>query len=148
MTESSSAGNPGGAALPPDHPLGPAVPIPPLEKEAGRAEESARDGAGTSGSGSDRESTAEEFSAGQSDGSESDRDGGPRADRRESVLDPSAGSTGPRAGSIRDEQGTHSAGAVPAAYNGEGAPEDPAEDRHPEDAAAEPDSWDSGGAGA
>ncbi|WP_104116917.1 hypothetical protein [Arthrobacter sp. B1805] len=143
MTESSSAGNPGGAALPPDHPLGPAVPIPPLEKEAGRAEESVRDGAGTPGSGSDGEPTA-----GQSDGSESDRDGGPHADRRESVLDPSAGSTSPRAGSIRDEQGTHSAGAVPAAYNGEGAPEDPAEDRHPEDAAAEPDSWDSGGASA
>ncbi|MHA7210391.1 hypothetical protein [Arthrobacter sp. MDT1-65] len=129
MTEQSSAGNPDGAALPADHPLGPAAPVPPREKEAGRAGQDARP---DSGPGTPQEGHGD--------------DGHPDADRREDVLDPSAGSTGHRADSIRDEQGTHEAGAVPAAFDGDGAPAGPG-DRHPEDAAAEPDTWDSGGAG-
>lgn len=144
MTESSSAGRPDGAALPADHPLGPAVPIPPLEKESERA----GDTGDTPGHGSTGAPGAEAASSDQSGPSGAAQgDGGePHADRRENVLDPSAGSSDPEAATIRDEQGTHSAGAVPAAYNGEGSPDDPAENRHPEDAAAEPDGWDSGGA--
>lgn len=145
MTESTSAGHPDGAALPADHPLGPAVPIPPLEKEAERAGHGAVHDGGPGATGADAGS-AGSASAAQHGKAATESEGGPSADRRESVLDPSAGATGHRAENIRDEQGTHSAGAVPAAYNGEGSPEDPAENRHPEDAAAEPDGWDSGGA--
>lgn len=134
MTDSSSAGNPGGAGLPAEHPLGPAVPIPPLEKEAARIGE----GAGNDGGAG----PAPRDTPGSGEGT----DGHPEADRREAVLDPSAGSAAHEAASIRDEQGTHSAGTVPAAFNGAGSPEDPDEDRRPEDAAAEPDRWDSGGA--
>ncbi|MHA7218735.1 hypothetical protein ACX80L_07545 [Arthrobacter sp. MDT1-48-3] len=136
MTESSSsAGNPGGAALPADHPLGPAVPVPPAGKEARRSEQGSGNG--------DAPATADPGSdaTGGQHG-----DGHPDGDRRNDVLDPSAGSAGQPADTIRDQQDTHAAGAVPAAFNGEGTPAAPHEDRHPEDAAAEPDSWDSGGA--
>ncbi len=109
MTEPSSADHPDGGGLPTDHPLGPAVPLPPGEKKAGRAGDAAS------------------------------------GDRREDVLDPSAGAGGHSAETIRDEQGTHSAGAVPAAYNGPASPEKPTEDHRPEDAGREPDTWDSGG---
>lgn len=147
MTEPSSAGNPDGGTLPPDHPLGPAAPIPPREKEAERSGQgSGHDGGGASqdvASGVGHEGAGPESNDGESGAGD---DGRPGADRREEVLDPSAGATGHHAASIRDEQGTHSAGTVPAAYNGEGSPEDPEDDRHPEDAAAEPDTWDSGGA--
>lgn len=135
MTDSSSAGNPGGAGLPAEHPLGPAAPIPPLEKEAGRS------GQGTGNDGQ-AGSAPREATSGSGEG----KNGHPDGDRREAVLDPSAGSAVHEAASIRDEQGTHTAGTVPAAFNGDGSPEDPDEDRHPEDAVAEPDRWDSGGA--
>lgn len=143
MTEQSSAGNPDGAALPADHPLGPAVPVPPREKEAGRAGQDARhdDAHGPAADGPGGADPATER-----DGGGHDDDGHPDADRREDVLDPSAGSTGHRADSIRADQGTHEAGAVPAAFDGDGAPTGPG-DRHPEDAAAEPDTWDGGAAG-
>ncbi|MUK02933.1 hypothetical protein GM708_13985 [Vibrio cholerae] len=141
MTESSSAGNPDGAALPADHPLGPAVPIPPREKEAARV------GSTGNGRSAPAPATPAGGGSGQGDGTPGedgpDDDGRPTADRRESVLDPAAGSAGQEASSIREEQGTSGAGLVPAAYNGDGSPEDPAENRHPEDAAAEPDGWDS-----
>ncbi|MEC5200499.1 hypothetical protein RCH21_002745 [Arthrobacter sp. PL16] len=158
MTESSSAGHPDGAALPTDHPLGPASPIPPLEKEQGRvgpaggsAEASGAGSAGQSaavnntdvgGHGAGRDDSGDAYGQ-DPDGHD---DGRPETDRREEVLDPAAGTAAHHARSIRDEQGTHSAGTVPAAFNGEGSPEDPANDRHPEDAASEPDTWDSGGA--
>lgn len=143
MTESSSAGNPDGAILPADHPLGPAVPIPPREKEAERIDDLLEHGAGAGSTADD----AHGDSAPAARDAQSGQDGGrPHAERREGVLDPSAGAGGHRAATIRDEQGTHSAGTVPAAFNGKGSPEDPAENRHPEDAAAEPDTWDSGGA--
>lgn len=141
MTESSSAGHPDGAALPADHPLGPAAPIPPLEKEERRAgHESTLDSGSTPTGVGDPGGDGRDGSSGRDD------DGHPHADRREAVLDPSAGSAAHGSASIRDEQGIHAAGAVPAAFNGEGSPQDPDEDRHPEDAAAEPDRWDSGGA--
>lgn len=157
MTEpSSSAGHPGGAALPADHPLGPAVPVPPREKEqAAAVPPSDRDSAIDAGPGApsevDRPGTAGRDDGADEAGEDGGRtapgdDGRPDADRREAVLDPSAGASTHRSASIRDEQGTHSAGTVPAAFNGDGAPEDPAENRHPEEAAAEPDRWDSGGA--
>lgn len=111
MTESSSAGHPDGGGLPADHPLGPAVPIPPTEKETERGGDIAS------------------------------------GDRREDVLDPSAGAAGHAAETIRDEQGTHSADAVPAAFNGPGTPENLDEDRRPEDAGRESDTWDSAGSG-
>ena len=68
-------------------------------------------------------------------------DGTPAADRREQVLDPAAGAnvSDHQAESIRDEQSTHEAGAVPAAYTGDAQPE--GADR-PEDA-EESDVWDS-----
>lgn len=65
-------------------------------------------------------------------------DGTPSADRREQILDPSAGASGHRSESIRDEQSTHQAGAVPAAYEG-----DAVDGERAEDAAKEPDTWDS-----
>ena len=65
-------------------------------------------------------------------------DGTPSADRREQILDPSAGAAGHRSESIRDEQSTHDASAVPAAYEGETA-----DGERAEDAAKEPGSWDS-----
>lgn len=145
MTETSSAGNPDGATLPADHPLGPAAPIPPGEKDAERSGQgSGQDGGGASqdvASGVGHEASGSEP---DDDGPIAGHDGRPGADRREDVLDPSAGATGHQAESIRDERGTHSAGTVPAAYNGEGSPEDSQDDRHPEDAAAQPDTWDSG----
>ena len=157
MTDSSSVGNPNGAALPPNHPLGPASPIPPEEKEAEFAERTP-DGpasptpsdasAEDSGTASDDGATADS-SPSRPDGEGADTssdDGSPAPDRREDVLDPSAGAAGHPADSIRDEQNTHDAGTVPAAFNGTGTPEDPEQDRRPEDAAAEPDSWDSGDA--
>ncbi|WDF33882.1 hypothetical protein PTW37_02880 [Arthrobacter agilis] len=134
MTESSSsAGHPDGAALPADHPLGPAVPIPPRDEETqdtGAKDARGNDGAPATHEGADQQGD----------------DGRPEADRREDVLDPGAGSADHHAASIRDEQGTHSAGTVPAAYNGDGTPDNPEEDGHPEEAAAEPERWDSGGA--
>jgi hypothetical protein len=158
MTESSSAGHPDGAALPADHPLGPASPIPPLEKEQGRV--GPADGSGDASAAGSAEHAAAVRSAdvggrgavsdgsGDAHGQDHDGhdDGRPEADRREEILDPAAGTQAHSAPSIRDEQGTHSAGTVPAAFNGDGSPEDPANDRHPEDAASEPDTWDSGGA--
>lgn len=159
MTEpSSSAGHPGGAALPADHPLGPAVPVPPRERDAAATPPSdtdaARDhgGPGTEGddggaapAGDDGGARPAAPANGVADAAGHD-DGRPDADRREAVLDPSTGASTHQAASIRDEQGTHSAGTVPAAFNGDGTPEDPAEDGRPEDAAAEPERWDSGGA--
>ncbi|WP_104180967.1 hypothetical protein [Arthrobacter sp. B0490] len=155
MTEQSSAGNPDGAALPADHPLGPAEPVPPREKKARRAGQDARHDDGTGAPQDARHDDGTGAAAGGPGGADAatERDGGghaddghPDADRREGVLDPSAGSRGHRADSIRDEQGTHEAGAVPAAFDGDGAPAGPG-NRHPEDAAAEPDTWDSGGSG-
>lgn len=153
MTDSSSVGNPDGAALPADHPLGPAAPIPPLEKESARLrgadtareEEGTEDRTGTTVGGQRVSSGQDDGGAPGADGGTGKSDGGTR-DRREDVLEPSAGTADHGAASIRDEQGTSSAGTVPAAFNGEGSPEDPDENRHPEDAAAEPDTWDSGGA--
>ncbi|KNC20244.1 hypothetical protein AC792_01925 [Arthrobacter sp. RIT-PI-e] len=145
MMDSSSAGNPGGAALPADHPLGPASPVPPEEKEpefVGRAPVGAD---GTTSDGSSHPDDATGSTAGGPSSGSAD-DGAPAPDRREDVLDPSAGSAGHRAATIRDEQHTHDAGTVPAAFNGTSTPEDPERNRRPEDAAAEPDSWDSGGA--
>jgi hypothetical protein len=133
MTESSSAGDPAGAALPADHPLGPAVPIPPLEKEERRSREDRVTPAGRRDSGFALQGGA----SGHGD------DGRPHRDRRENALDPSAGSGGRHGTSIRDEQHTHEAGVVPAAYVGAGTPEHPDENRHPEDAVLEHDSWDS-----
>jgi hypothetical protein len=133
MTESSSAGDPAGAALPADHPLGPAAPVPPLEKETRRS----REGYTTP---TDRPDSG---SAGHGVTSEHGDGGRPRRDRRENALDPSAGSGGHHGTSIRDEQHTHEAGVVPAAYVGAGTPEHPDENRHPEDAVLEHDSWDS-----
>ncbi|OUM41187.1 hypothetical protein [Arthrobacter sedimenti] len=147
MTESSSAGNPAGAALPADHPLGPAVPIPPLEKEARRSgqEPSPEGTAAPTG----RRDSASDVSTGTSgpagasrSRSEHGDSGRPHRDRRENALDPSPGSGGHHGTSIRDEQHTHEAGVVPAAYVGAGTPEHPDENRHPEDAVLEPDSWD------
>lgn len=157
MTEPSSAGNPEGAALPTDHPLGPAVPVPPREKEAVHAAREARPDGGTTtddapGAGgptgaSTGGPTGERADGrpGVADGDAAPRqagDGHPGGDRRENALDPSAGSAGHSAAGIREEQGTHEAGAVPAAFDGDGAP-GPGH-RHPEDAADEPDAWDGG----
>lgn len=145
MTESSSAGHPDGAGLPADHPLGPADPVPPREKEESRTGgKTGRPGAAAGDADDDRSSGA----PGMSGGSDGNTDGPLAGDRRESVLDPGAGRAGSAehdAANIRDEQGTHSAGTVPAAFNGAGSPEAPEDDREPEQAAAEPDSWDSGG---
>jgi hypothetical protein len=66
-------------------------------------------------------------------------DGTPAADRREQVLDPSAGAVEHSSASIRDEQSTHEAGAVPAAFMGDAGPTG---DTRPEDA-EESDEWDS-----
>ena len=153
MTEPSSAGNPDGAALPADHPLGPAAPVPPREKEARRAghesthdvDTPTADDAPVHGAADDASDTADAPDTTGPDGGTATRtgtvdDGHPDADRREAVLDPSAGSAGHRAAGIRDEQGTHEAGAVPAAFEGEGAP-DPGH-RHPEDAATGSEAWD------
>ncbi|MHA7280628.1 hypothetical protein ACX80H_12815 [Arthrobacter sp. MDT2-2] len=137
MTESSSAGDPAGAALPADHPLGPAVPIPPLEKEARRSRQDLSPEVGTAPTDRpDSGSAGHDDTPGHGDG------GRPRRDRRENVLDPSAGSGGHHGTSIRDEQHIHEAGVVPAAYVGAGTPGHPDENRHPEDAVLEPDSWD------
>lgn len=151
MTEpSSSAGHPDGAILPAEHPLGPAAPVPPREKESAAPSHT---GIAEPGNGTGAPTQADDAGPGEGPGEGSagsgydggGNDGRPDADRREAVLDPSAGGSTHRSASIRDEQGTHSAGTVPAAFNGEGTPDDPAEDGHPEDAAAEPDRWDSGG---
>jgi hypothetical protein len=141
MTDSSSAGNPDGAALPADHPLGPASPVPPLEKESDVAEQATDGSAATP---SEVGAPAGHDAGGSTSGSTDD--GSPAPDRREDILDPSAGSAGQPAATIRDEQHTSAAGTVPAAFNGTGTPEDPEENRRPEDAATEPDTWDSGGA--
>lgn len=141
MTDSSSAGNPDGAALPVDHPLGPASPVPPREKESDFAEQAAGE--------PDEAPSEDGVSVGDGAGAStpgSADDGSPTLDRREDILDPSAGSAGQPAATIRDEQHTSAAGTVPAAFNGTGTPEDPEENRRPEDAATEPDTWDSGGA--
>lgn len=155
MTEpSSSAGHPDGAALPAEHPLGPAAPVPPREKESAAPSHADAPTPGNEAGAplqADAAAAVDDAGVGEgSAGSGSGNDGGgndgrPDADRREAVLDPSAGGSTHRSASIRDEQGTHSAGTVPAAFNGDGTPDDPAEDGHPEDAAAEPDRWDSGG---
>lgn len=140
MTDSSSVGNPDGAALPPEHPLGPASPVPPGEKEAEFADR-APGRTAEHGATDDGVPDAGVHPSGSEPGSD---DGSPAADRREDVLDPSAGAAGHPAATIRDEQNTHDAGTVPAAFNGTGTPEDPQENRHPEDAAAESDAWDGG----
>ncbi len=145
MTEPSSAGNPDGAALPADHPLGPAVPVPPQEKEARHAgREATQDGGTAASEAAGTDGPSNEASDGPSQGAATrpPGDGHPASDRREAVLDPSAGSARHAAAGIREEQGTHEAGAVPAAFDGDGAPGP--EHRHPEDAADEPDAWDSG----
>ena len=67
-------------------------------------------------------------------------DGTPAVDRREQVLDPAAGTGEHSAESIRDEQSTHEAGAVPAAFTGDAGT---GGEGHPEDAAEESDEWDS-----
>jgi hypothetical protein len=154
MTESSSAGHPDGAALPADHPLGPAAPVPPRDREqdgAARmtaagdqdrdhaAPRAGREQDGGGAPSSDR-SPAHDAAGPRVDGHD---DGHPHADRRETVLDPSAGAAGHGAANIRDEQGTHTAGTVPAAFNGTGPPEDPDDERRPED--AEREGWDSSG---
>ncbi|MDQ0733634.1 hypothetical protein [Arthrobacter agilis] len=145
MTEPSSAGNPDGAGLPADHPLGPAAPVPPREKEAARADrEAAQDGDPTvdpARGGPGDTPAAPAAATERADGARHIDDGRPGTDRRADVLERSAGSAGHRAAGIRDEQGTHEAGAVPAAFEG-GAP-DPRH-RHPEDAAAEFHAWDGG----
>ncbi|WP_434992471.1 hypothetical protein [Arthrobacter sp. Ld5] len=77
-------------------------------------------------------------------------DGRPAPDRREEVLEPSPGAAGHHAASIRDEQGTHEAGAVPAAFDGDDGADGPDgadRTRHPEDAVFEHDTWDGGAAG-
>ncbi|MHA7283592.1 hypothetical protein [Arthrobacter sp. TMS2-4] len=77
-------------------------------------------------------------------------DGHPDRDRREEILEPSPGARGHRAESIRDEQGIHEAGAVPAAFDGDGTADGPdgaGRPRHPEDALSEHDAWDGGSAG-
>ncbi|MPY11986.1 hypothetical protein [Arthrobacter bussei] len=153
MTEpSSSAGHPDGATLPAEHPLGPAAPVPPREKESAAPSHADAPTPGhEAGAPLQADAAAAVDDAGVGEGSAgSGNDGGgndgrPDADRREAVLDPSAGGSTHRSASIRDEQGTHSAGTVPAAFNGDGTPDDPADDGRPEDAAAEPDRWDSGG---
>ncbi|MFC3298388.1 Uncharacterised protein [Arthrobacter agilis] len=146
MTESSSsAGHPDGAALPADHPLGPAVPIPPRDEEA--QDTGAKDTRAKDDTGNDVAPGSDDGAPATHEGADQQGDDGrPEADRREDVLDPGAGSADHHAASIRDEQGTHSAGTVPAAYNGDGTPDNPEEDGHPEEAAAEPERWDSGGA--
>jgi hypothetical protein len=71
----------------------------------------------------------------------------PAGDRRESVLEPEAGTGtgGPGAG-IREQQGNSAGGMVPASFTGGPGSGDPAPDRHPEDAAeADVDAWDSEG---
>lgn len=76
-------------------------------------------------------------------------DGRPARDRREEILEPSPGARGHGAASIRDEQGIHEAGAVPAAFDGDESAEAPDGDgrpRHPEDALLEHDTWDGGAA--
>lgn len=150
MTEPSSAGNPKGGALPSDHPLGPAVPVPPRGKERGKeAVPAGREAMPDGGTAADDAPGADAPGAdGRADVTDGDvdarysGDGRPGGDRRENVLDPSAGSAGHSAAGIREEQGTHEAGAVPAAFDGDGAP-GPGH-RHPEDAADEPDAWDGG----
>ena len=147
MTESSSAGNPAGAALPADHPLGPAAPIPPLEKEARRSgQDLSPEGGVASGERPDSAADGHGSTSGPaaaSHGTPGHGDSGrPHGDRRENALDPSPGSGGYHGTSIRDEQHTHEAGVVPAAYVGAGTPEHPDENRHPEDAVLEPDAWD------
>ncbi|WP_104168708.1 hypothetical protein [Arthrobacter sp. SX1312] len=99
----------------------------------------------------------ESSSAGHPDGgtrgghpSDGHPDGRPAPDRREQILEPSPGSRDHHAASIRDEQGIHEAGAVPAAYDGDDSTDatDGADrPRHPEDAAFEHDTWDGGAAG-
>ncbi|MHA7239708.1 hypothetical protein [Arthrobacter sp. TMS1-12-1] len=76
-------------------------------------------------------------------------DGRPAPDRREEVLEPSAGATHHHAASIRDEQGIHAAGAVPPAFEGDarGGGDDGAGGRRPEDAATGHDTWDGDAAG-
>lgn len=83
-------------------------------------------------------------------------DGRPAADRREHALDPSAGAADHGSGTIRDEQSTHEAGAVPAAFTGTDSPaedagpaggtgtgaDDDGGQPRPEDS-QEPDGWDS-----
>lgn len=150
MTESSSAGRPDGAVLPPDHPLGPAQPIPAEDRPAEREDNpAARTGTGDAGTGATT-SGRDEATGADTDYDTSDAvagrsgDGRPSADRREDVLDPAAGSSPQGAATIRDEQGTDEAGIVPAAFDGDTSV-DTADGRRPEDAAQEPDSWDSGG---
>ncbi|WP_394249265.1 hypothetical protein [Arthrobacter pityocampae] len=74
-------------------------------------------------------------------------DGRPARDRREEILEPTPGAAGHHAASIRDEQGTHEAGAVPAAYGGDeptGTPDGADGPGRPEDAASGHDTWDGG----
>lgn len=84
---------------------------------------------------------------GHPDGGHSD--GRPAPDRREEILEPSPGATGHHAASIREEQGIHEAGPVPAAFDGDdptGRPAGSDRPRHPEDSALEHDTWDGGAA--
>ncbi|PPB47944.1 hypothetical protein C4K88_15860 [Arthrobacter pityocampae] len=80
-------------------------------------------------------------------------DGRPARDRREEILEPGPGAAGHQASSIRDEQGTHEAGAVPAAFDGDdtfdgddptSGPDGADRPRRPEDAASGHDTWDGG----
>ncbi|WP_035772062.1 hypothetical protein [Arthrobacter sp. Br18] len=71
-------------------------------------------------------------------------DGAPAEDRRTDVLEPAGGEAGQAADNIRQEQGTHEAGMVPASFSGDGGSHPP-DDRSPEDAADRADAWDAEG---
>lgn len=72
-------------------------------------------------------------------------DGAPTEDRRAEVLEPSGGKTPHSADNIREEQGHHEGGMVPASYTGDGESRDSEDDRSPEDAANRADAWDAEG---
>lgn len=72
-------------------------------------------------------------------------DGAPAEDRRGDVLEPASGGSGRSAANIREQQGNHEGGMVPASYTGDGEPLHAEDDRSPEDAADHPDEWDSEG---
>ncbi|MBG6216842.1 hypothetical protein IWX75_001296 [Arthrobacter sp. CAN_A6] len=69
-------------------------------------------------------------------------DGAPAHDRREDVLEPRSGTSGHPADNIREQQGNHEGGMVPASYTGDGKPLHSEDDLSPEDAAERAEEWD------
>ncbi|WP_026533055.1 hypothetical protein [Arthrobacter sp. H41] len=72
-------------------------------------------------------------------------DGAPAEDRREDILEPSSGDAGRPADTIRDQQGNHEGGMVPASYTGDGKSRDSEDAGPPEAATDRADEWDAEG---